>query len=393
VVKAAFAHPLFSYRLVVVVGAVLLILGLLMVISASSVKAAAETDDPYYFGKRQIGFAVVGLLGAFALSRVPERLLQALAWPLMGLAFVLLVLTKSPLGVNVAGNTNWLRFGPVWTQFQPSEFAKLAIIVFAACNLYRRRRYLRDLRQWFVVVGLSFAMVVWVLVGQGDMGTAVVMAGMIIVILIGAGAPWRLLLGVLAVSVVGAVALIVAQPYRMERFWSFLNQGQDTLGLNYQAERGIYALASGGWFGRGLGSSRQKWGLLSEAHTDYIFAIIGEELGLMGTLAVILLFVALAYAGLRIARRSSTMSNRLIAIGVVAWFTVQAFINIAVATQTIPVMGVTLPMISYGGSSLMANLFAVGLLAGAARHEAETEQLLASRKRRQRVTSAVRTSA
>jgi len=164
------------------------------------------------------------------------------------------------------------------------------------------------------------------------------------------------------------------------------------LGMNLQPRRSIYALASGGWFGQGLGASRQKWGLLAEAHTDYIFAIIGEELGLLGTLTVIALFVALAWAGIRIATKSSPF-YRLVAIGVVAWFSVQAFVNIAVAVRAIPVMGVTLPMISYGGSSLMANLFAVGLLAGCARHEPEAGRVFLSRKHRPRIRAIVRENA
>jgi cell division protein FtsW len=176
----------------------------------------------------------------------------------------------------------------------------------------------------------------------------------------------------------------------MQRIWAFRSPPEDPLGLNLHSSRSIYALATGGWFGQGLGSSRQKWGLLADAHTDYIFAIIGEELGLMGTITVIALFVILAYAGIRIANRSASTFSRLVAIGVVAWFTIQAFVNIAVAIRLIPVMGVTLPMVSYGGSSLLANLFALGLLAGCARREPEAVQMLSKRVHRPRITSFVR---
>ena len=390
--KAAFAHPMFDYHLVVVTSAVLVCLGLMMVISSSSVIAAAEMDDPYYFGKRQIIFAIIGIAGAWVLSMLPEKFMRAMSWPVLILAMLLLILTFSPLGVDVAGNRNWLGLGPTWARFQPSEFAKLAIIVWGANDLARRQKRLIDMRQWLMYIVACFTLVALVVL-QKDQGTAMVMGAMVIVVLVAAGAPWRMLAALGGVAVVGVVGLIAIQPYRMRRIWAFLNPNEDLLGLNLQAQRGIYALASGGWFGEGLGASRQKWGLLAEAHTDYIFAIIGEELGLLGTLTVIALFVALAYAGIRIASRSACAFSRLVAVGVVAWFTVQAFVNIAVAIRLVPVMGVTLPMISYGGSSLMANLFAVGLLAGCARREPEAQQLLKDRRNKPRMRSIVREQA
>jgi cell division protein FtsW len=390
--RSAFSHPLFTYRLVIAASAVLLSLGLLMVISASSVTAAAEMGDPYYFGKRQIFFAVIGVAGAWVCSLLPERWLTALSWPALLLGVVLLVLTFTPLGVEVAGNRNWLSFGPSWTQFQPSEFAKVSIIVWGATDLARRRKQLTDVRQWLVYIVATFTLI-GLVVFQKDQGTAMVMAAIVILVLVGAGAPWRLLLSLGALAAAAIVALVVLQPNRMNRIIAFLHPDTDLLGRNLQPTRGIYALATGGWFGQGLGSSRQKWGLLSAAHTDYIFAIIGEELGLMGTLGVIALFAVLAYAGLRTANRSTSMFSRLVAIGVVAWFTVQAFANIAVAIRALPVLGVTLPMISYGGSGLIANLLAVGLLAGCARREPEAALALAARRRKPRVTAIVRAGA
>ena len=391
-ISAALSHPLFDYHLVIAASAVLLCLGLMMVISSSSVIAAAQTGNPYYFGERQLVFAVIGLLGATVLALLPEKLLKGLSLPALLMAVVLIILTFTPIGVSVAGNNNWVSFGPSWTQFQPSEFAKLAIILWGAKDLAARRKHLNDMRQWFVYIIASFT-IVGLVVLQKDQGTAMVMAAMVILVLIAAGAPWRLLAGLIGAAVAGVVGLIIIQPYRMDRILAFLNPDADPLGMNLQPRRSIYALASGGWFGQGLGSSRQKWGLLAEAHTDYIFAIIGEELGLLGTITVIALFAALAWAGIRIASRSTSAFYRLVAVGVVAWFTVQAFVNIAVAIRAIPVMGVTLPMISYGGSSLMANLFAVGLLVGCARHEPEAERVFLSRKRHPRIRSIVRENA
>ena len=385
----ALDHPLFDYHLVIAASAVLLCLGLLMVISSSSVIAAAQTGNPYYFGERQLVFAVIGMLGATVLAMLPERFLKGISLPALLMAIVLIILTFTPLGVSVAGNNNWVSFGPSWTQFQPSEFAKLAIILWGAKDLAARRKHLNDVRQWFVYIIASFA-IVGLVVLQKDQGTAMVMAAMVILVLIAAGAPFRLLAGLIGVAIVGIVGLIIVQPYRMDRIFAFLNPDTDPLGMNLQPRRSIYALASGGWFGQGLGSSRQKWGLLAEAHTDYIFAIIGEELGLLGTLTVIALFVALAWAGIRVASRSTSTFSRLVAAGVVAWFTVQGFVNIAVVIRAIPVMGVTLPMISYGGSSLMANLFAIGLLIGCARREPEAERVFLSRKHRPRIRTIVR---
>jgi len=391
-VAAAMNHPLFDYHLVIAAAGVLLCLGLLMVISSSSVIAAALYNNAYYFGERQLIFAVIGLIGAAVLAYVPQKFLQWLAWPALLGAIALIILTFTPLGVSVAGNNNWVSFGPSWTQFQPSEFAKLAIIVWGANDLANRRKHLDDLRQWFVYIVASFT-IVGLVVLQKDQGTAMVMAAMVILVMIAAGAPWRLLIGLIGTAVVGIVGLIIVQPYRMDRILAFLHPESDPLGMNLQPRRSIYALASGGWTGQGLGSSRQKWGLLAEAHTDYIFAIIGEELGVMGTLSVIVLFVALAYAGIRIASRSASAFSRLIAVGVIAWFTVQAFVNIAVTIRAIPVMGVTLPMISYGGSSLMANLFAVGLLVGCARREPEALRAIQSKKKSRRITTIVRENA
>ena len=382
-VLSAVNHPLFTYRLVVVTSAVLLSLGLMMVISASSVIGAAGKNDPYFYGKRQIIFAAVGVLGAWALSMLPERVARMISRPAMILALILMILTFTPAGVAVAGNRNWLSFGPAWTQFQPSEFAKVALILWGAEQLASRGKKLVDLREWGPYLLAAF-LVVGLVVFQKDQGTAMVILAMVIVILVAAGFPWRWLAGLVGAAAIGVATLVVVEPYRMRRIWAFLNPDDDPLGLNMQAGRGIEALASGGWFGQGLGSSRLKWGLLSEAHTDYIFAIIGEELGVMGTVTVIALFLILAYAGIRIANRSDSVFSRLVAVGVVSWFTVQAFVNIAVAVRAFPVMGVTLPMISYGGSSLMANLFALGLLAGCARHEPAARELLEANKGRSR---------
>ena len=389
IVTEGLQHPLMSYYLVIAVGLMLLSFGLLMVISASSVNAAVGFDDPYHYGKRQLLFAGLGILGAIILSRLTGGFLEKMSWPVLALGVILIIMTFTPFGLELGGNRNWLSFGPDWTQFQPSEFAKLALIVWGAADLARRGKKLTDLAQLVVYLVGSFTIIL-LIVAQKDQGTAMIIAAMVIVVMVAAGAPWRLLGAVAAVALAGVAALVAIYPYRMARILAFLNPGDDPLGFDMQADRGLYALAAGGWLGQGLGSSRQKWGLLAEAHTDFIFAIIGEELGLVGTLGVLLLFLALAYTGIRISLRTQSGFIRLVSIGIVSWFTIQAFINIGVAVRVIPVMGVTLPMLSYGGSSLMANLFALGILAGCARQEPGAQEVLAARKTKTQRRSFVR---
>ncbi|MCL1906712.1 MAG: putative lipid II flippase FtsW [Propionibacteriaceae bacterium] len=389
--RTTLAHPLFDYRVVIATSAVLLTLGLMMVISASSVTAAAQLHDPYYFGKRQIAFAVVGVLGAVFLARSSEKFTRFLGLPALVVAAVLIALTLTGFGVEIGGNRNWVQFGPEFTRFQPSEFAKLAIVLWGAHDLAKRSKVLTDLRHWAMflagtlgLVGLVFA--------QKDAGTALIMAAIVVIVAIVAGAPWRLLMA-LFVAAIGVVLLMLKMaPFRLQRILAYLDPLSDPYGMNLQPRRGIQALASGGWFGQGLGSSRQKWGLLAEAHNDYIFAIIGEELGLIGTLTVIFLFAALAFSGMRIALKSTSHFSRHVAVGVVAWMTVQSFANVAVATRMIPVLGIPLPMISYGGSSLMANLFAIGLLVGCARREPQAAKALAQQRTKARRQAVIKVS-
>jgi cell division protein FtsW len=207
-----------------------------------------------------------------------------------------------------------------------------------------------------------------------------VMGAMMMFILFVVGAPFRVIAGFLGVVAVAVVGLVATSGNRMERIFGFLNPDTDALGINQQPIRGAFALASGGWWGLGLGASRQKWGMLAEAHTDFIFAVVGEELGVMGTLAVIGLFVVLGYAGFRVALRSDSAFSRYAAAGITFWFMVQALVNIAVVLRLLPVFGVPLPFISYGGSALLANLAALGVLLNCARNEPAARALLAQRR-------------
>lgn len=390
-VKSILDKPLASYHLVLGSAGLLLALGMMMVLSASSVYAYLNTDDSYYYVKRQIAFLLVGLVFAFVMSRLSPGKLKVLGWVGMFVAAFLLVLTYTPLGVTVNGNRNWVDLGSSTFRIQPSEFAKLAIVVWGADILARKDKLLDQpkhlLFPYLPITGLMILLIVF----QGDAGTAVVMAGMVAGVLWIVGAPLRILGGLGLAGVAGVVALFVTSPNRMARLAAFLNPHTDTAGSNMQATVGMLAIASGGWWGMGLGASRQKWGSLPEAHTDFIFAVIGEELGLFGSLMVLGLFLVLGYAGVRIALRSDDKFSRYASAGVTAWFMVQALINLAVVLRMVPIAGVPLPLVSYGGSALLANLGALGLLVACARHEPEARKVLQTKpkKAKRRMTTIV----
>ena len=215
---------------------------------------------------------------------------------------------------------------------------------------------------------------------QGDAGTAVVLAGIVAGVLWIVGAPMRVLTGLGALGFLGVVGLFVTSPVRMRRLAAFLDPTVNVNGINDQAQAGMFAIASGGWWGMGLGASRQKWGSLPEAHTDFIFAVLGEEFGLFGSLVVLALVGLLGYAGFRIAARSDDPFSRYAAGGVTTWFVVQALFNLAVVLRLLPIAGVPLPLVSYGGSALIGNLLAVGVLLGCARREPAARALLAARR-------------
>lgn len=383
-------RPLTSYHLILGSAALLVGLGMLMVLSASSVSAYLNLDDSYYYVKRQAMFGVVGLIGVFVIMRVPHDKLRLLSWLAMALAAVLLILTYTPLGVTVNGNQNWLDLAP-GVRLQPSEFAKLAMIVWGADVLARKQKVLDQPLHLMVPYLPGAGLLVLLVVFQGDAGTAVVMAGTIAGVLWIVGAPLRIFGTLTLAGVLGVVVLFATSPNRMRRLAAFMDPTADLNGANDQANAGMYAIAAGGWWGVGLGASRQKWGSLPEAHTDYIFAVIGEEFGLFGSLIVLALFLTLGYAGFRVAMRSDQAFARYASGGVAIWFTLQAVVNLAVVLRLLPVAGVPLPLVSYGGSALIANLLGVGVMLSCARQEPAARKVLAkkAKKRRPRMTAIV----
>ncbi|WP_406363738.1 putative lipid II flippase FtsW [Streptomyces sp. NBC_01579] len=380
--RRAWDRPLTAYYVILGAGLLITVLGLVMVYSASMIKAL-ELDKPgTYFFRKQFLAAVIGSTLLVIASRMPVKLHRALAYPLlMGTVFLMVLVQVPGIGMSVNGNQNWLYLGGPF-QLQPSEFGKLALILWSA-DLLARKQDKRLLTQWkhmlVPLVPVAFMLLGLIMLG-GDMGTAIILTAILFGLLWLAGAPTRLFAGVLAVAGVLAFLLIKTSPNRMSRLscMGVSEPGPD--GSCWQAVHGIYALASGGWFGSGLGASVEKWGQLPEPHTDFIFAITGEELGLAGTLSVLALFAALGYAGIRVAGRTEDPFVRYAAGGVTTWITVQAVINIGAVLGLLPIAGVPLPLFSYGGSALLPTMFAVGLLIAFAREEPAAKAALAMRR-------------
>ena len=372
--------PVTSYYVLLSVTAVLVVIGLLMVLSASSVKSLVQTDNrtPYLYFLKQVQFAALGAVAMVVAARMPVRFWKRLGVPVLVAAVLLQLLVFTPLGVSVNGNRNWLAFGPV--SFQPSELAKIGLVLVGAGILTAKRRLLGQLRHVIVpyVVPLALGAIGLVLLGH-DLGTVMVMCAVVAAVLFAAGVPARLFLyGGAAVGAM-ATALIVTSPNRLARFDVWLGKDTDPYGAARQPIHGRYALADGGWWGVGLGASREKWQWLPEAHNDFIFAIIGEELGLPGTLVLLGLFCALALVCYRIVLRTDDFFVRVATAGVMAWIVCQAIINVGAVIGLLPVIGVPLPLVSSGGSSLVTTMLALGMLLSFARHEPGCAEALAAK--------------
>ena len=373
-------RPLASYYLVLGSAGLLLTLGLFMVFSASSVYSLREHGSSYYIVTRQLAWALAALPVAFVVSRMSPRTIRRLGMPLMVVSIALLLLTYVPgLGEEVRGNRNWIDFGGPF-RVQPSELAKLGLVLWGADVLARSGKSLRQWKQLVVPFAPVALIAVGLTVGQGDLGTAVVLMGVVLTLLWVVGVPsWLFGLAVGTAGVIG-VYFVMAAEHRMDRVRLFLDPFADVDNRTFQAAHSIYAFSNGGWWGRGLGGSIEKWGGLPEAHTDFIFAIIGEELGLPGTFMVIALFLVLGYAGVRIAWNTRDPFVRLTAAGITGGFLLQALLNMGSVLAVLPIVGVPLPLVSYGGSALMPMLVAVAVLVAFAKHQPGAQAALAARR-------------
>ncbi|MUG45005.1 stage V sporulation protein E [Paenibacillus woosongensis] len=345
----------------------LLAIGIVMVYSAGSVLAFHDYGDSFYFVKRQLLFAVLGLVAMFFMMNFDFRHLRKYAKLALLVCFVLLVIVLIPgIGVVRGGARSWLGISSFG--IQPSEFMKLGMILFLSYWLskedYKITIFTKGLLPPLGIMGLAFGLIML----QPDLGTGTVMMGASLLIVFTAGARIRHLAGLAAIGAVGFVGLILAAPYRLQRITAFLDPWSDPLGAGYQIIQSLYAIGPGGLAGLGLGMSRQKYSYVPEPQTDFIFSILAEELGFIGGLLVLLLFLILVWRGMRVAMTVEDSFGSLLAVGIVGMVAVQVVINIGVVIGLMPVTGITLPLISYGGSSLTLMLTALGILLNLSRY-------------------------
>lgn len=343
------------------------VFGLVMILSASSVSSLQSTGSPWNQFLRQMAWFALGLGSMFMLSRFPYQRLTRYVRVGLLLAFVPMVVVLIPgIGVNVNGASRWIDL-PAGMRIQPSEFAKLAIIVFVADLLARRASHVREWRVSIRPVLVVFAVFAGLLMLQPNLGTTIVLGAIVLVMLLAGGVALRPL--ALAGATLTAVAAVFAvkDGYRWRRLTAFVDPWADPLNAGHQTIQSQIAFANGGITGAGIGRGRAQWGFLPEAHTDFIYAIIGEEMGLTGSLAVIALVIALAVFGVRIAMRAPDRFGMLLATGITTWIVVQALVNIGACVGALPITGVPLPFISAGGSSLVFTMAAAGILANVAR--------------------------
>ena len=366
-----FTRPELPYFLIIWSTVFLCALGLTMVLSASTVKSLQESGNTYSIFIRQFFFLILGAMATYWAYRVQGGIWQRIAKISLSISIVILLLPFIPnLGKNINGNRNWIEiFG---FTLQPSEFAKFGLILWCALQLRNIDVSIKG-KYPFIAILPGLVIIEGLILMERDLGTALLILLIFAGILFTTGAPIKHFIIVAALGVIVGGATIISSSYRVSRFGALFNPFDERYYKfsGWQPAHSIMGLASGGLWGSGLGGSKQKWANLAEAHTDFIFSVIGEELGLLGTLLVLALYAALIYAMLRVALKTKDSFSRYATAGVACWFIVQVGVNIGSVTSIIPVIGVTLPLISYGGSSLLANLLAIGYVLGVARRTPE----------------------
>lgn len=342
----------------------LLIVGLGAMLSASSVISIRETGDHLFYIKRQIVWVGLGLAALVVFAKVPYRLYRHFAIPIFIVAVAGLVATLI-FGDVRGGARRWIEFGPVTVQ--TSEFAKLATVILLAAVLAKKDQLLRHLAHFLLPVVAILGIVTVLLLLQPDFGTTLLIGAAAFAMLMASAAPFGFIVGLGGISGVLAVGGAFTIDYRRDRITGFLDPFADPLGTGHQAVQSLVALGSGGWLGVGLGASRARWSFLPNAHTDFIFAIIGEETGFVGASLVIVLFAFIAAVGIRIALTAPDDFGRLVAVGIVAWLTIQALVNVGGVVAVLPITGVPLPFVSSGGNAMIVSLAAVGILVNISR--------------------------
>ena len=376
-------RPELPYFLIIWSTAFLCVLGLTMVLSSSTVKSLQESGNTYSIFIKQFFFLILGSSAAYWAFKVKGLIWPQIARYALSISIVILLLPFVPfLGKNINGNRNWIEIAGF--TLQPSEFAKLGLILWCALRL-RTLGQVPGSKNLIFLIAPGLVAIELLILLERDLGTALLVLIIFGGILFISGAPIKNFVALLALGAIVGTAFILSSDYRMSRFAALFNPFDERYYKfsGWQPAHSIMGLASGGLWGSGLGASKQKWANLAEAHTDFIFSVIGEELGLLGTLLVLALYAALIYSILRVAIKTKDDFSRYATAGIACWFIAQVVINIGSVTSVIPVIGVTLPFISYGGSSLLANLIAVGFVLGVARRTPEiSEGIKASRMRK-----------
>jgi cell division protein FtsW len=363
-------RPMTSFHLIIAVTALLIMLGLTMVLSASGVHSYDEDGSPWAIFARQVLWTIVGLIAFYIALRMPVQLMRSLAFSGFALTIVMLVLVLIPgIGKEANGSRGW--FVIAGFSMQPSELAKIAFAIWGAHLLAARRLERASLREMLIPLVPAAVIALALIVAQPDLGQTVSLGIILLGLLWYAGLPLRVFASSLVAVIVSAAVLAVSEGYRSDRVQSWLNPGADAQGSGYQARQARFALANGGVFGDGLGQGTAKWNYLPNAHNDFIFAIIGEELGFVGAVGLLCLFGLFGYTGMRIARRSADPFLRLLTATATLWVMGQVFINVGYVVGLLPVTGLQLPLISAGGTSTATTLLIIGIMANAARHEPE----------------------
>ena len=375
------SKPTASYLLILGSAGALAGLGLVMVLSASSVTALSESGNTYAIFLKQLLFLFLGILISAVTMRMKLEHWESLARMALPIGVVALALPIF-FGENVNGNRNWIPIGPF--TLQPSEFAKLALILYCALQLRkhldRKAKGIQSSSLGIVAIG-SVSFLLLILAGR-DLGTAVIVAGIVFGMLFISGIDLKILLGMFGIFAAGGLALAISEPARLRRFKAVIDPFAPEIYklAGWQPAHSLMSLASGGLFGVGIGASKQKWANLAEAHTDFIFSVIGEELGLLGTLTVIFLFAILIYAIFRVAITTKDIFQKYVVTGIGCWLILQVLVNLMTDVGIVPVIGVTLPFISYGGSSLIANCLALSFVLNVASREPQFKAARVARK-------------
>ena len=357
-----FKNPAATFKTFLIVSLGILFFGDVMVFSAAQVTGLTIGGNSFSISGKQIVLSILSVGGAWVIAQIPISNVKKIARFALFLALGFMMLLF-PFGVDINGNKNWVSIGPI--DFQPSEVAKVLLIIWAAAIIEKNAQNPRHI---FFQLSFGFSLVLGIVLLGGDLGSAVVI-GLILATLVYLAGADNKLIGILGgLGIAGVAGLIAMQPYRIARFTAFVHPFADGIYKNagWQPAHSLMALGSGGLFGSGIGSSKQKWGNLAEAHTDFIFGVIGEEFGLLGTIATLVMISLLVICIIKIALSAKDTFSRYLGLGIAFWIGFQSLINLASATSLIPVVGVTLPFISYGGSSLLALVGALGFVAGIA---------------------------